>query len=85
MPQLPRHYHVTTTCHVISAQASHATSLPTSLPDITHSHSSLISAQPDVTRTTLREGDEFMVLACDGVWDVMSNQASHCHVTDTRH
>ena len=32
-----------------------------------------ITAQPDVTISTLTEEDEFMVLACDGVFDVMTN------------
>ena len=36
----------------------------------------IISAQPDVTRITLSSTDWFLVLACDGVWDVMSNQVS---------
>jgi len=34
----------------------------------------IISAEPDVTQTTLAANDYFLVLACDGVWDVMSNQ-----------
>eukprot|EP01006_Ploeotia_vitrea_P045298 TRINITY_DN66928_c5_g9_i1.p1 TRINITY_DN66928_c5_g9~~TRINITY_DN66928_c5_g9_i1.p1 ORF type:complete len:311 (+),score=28.32 TRINITY_DN66928_c5_g9_i1:141-935(+) len=33
-----------------------------------------ISANPDVTCTPLTDEDEFLVLACDGVWDVMSNE-----------
>ena len=33
----------------------------------------IITAEPDVLTRTLVPGDEFMVLACDGVWDVMSN------------
>ena len=36
----------------------------------------IISAQPDVTQITLSSSDWFLVLACDGVWDVMSNQVS---------
>lgn len=36
----------------------------------------IISAEPDVTITTLTEDDWFIVLACDGVWDVYSNQVS---------
>mmetsp|Transcript_24982 Transcript_24982/g.59454 ORF Transcript_24982/g.59454 Transcript_24982/m.59454 type:complete len:324 (-) Transcript_24982:110-1081(-) len=34
----------------------------------------LVSCVPDVVELELRDGDEFIVLACDGVWDVMSNQ-----------
>ena len=30
--------------------------------------------QPDVTTFQLEKGDEFIVLACDGVWDCMSSQ-----------
>lgn len=32
-----------------------------------------IAADPDITVHTLTEKDEFMVLACDGIWDCMSN------------
>jgi protein phosphatase 1G len=34
----------------------------------------IITAQPDVRRISLKPEDTFFVLACDGVWDVMSNQ-----------
>ncbi|PNH10818.1 putative protein phosphatase 2C 11 [Tetrabaena socialis] len=35
----------------------------------------IISAQPDIRRITLSPTeDRFFLLACDGVWDVMSNQ-----------
>jgi protein phosphatase 2C family protein 2/3 len=33
-----------------------------------------ISAKPDVTTHTITPQDEFIVLACDGIWDVMSNE-----------
>ena len=34
----------------------------------------MITAEPDVIQMTLTAMDEFMVLACDGIWDVMSNE-----------
>ena len=34
----------------------------------------MITAQPDVRRFELAADDEFMVLACDGIWDCMSSQ-----------
>eukprot|EP01065_Artemidia_motanka_P014504 TRINITY_DN18421_c5_g1_i1.p1 TRINITY_DN18421_c5_g1~~TRINITY_DN18421_c5_g1_i1.p1 ORF type:complete len:298 (+),score=72.25 TRINITY_DN18421_c5_g1_i1:136-1029(+) len=33
-----------------------------------------ISAKPDVVTKQLQKEDEFVVLACDGIWDVMSNE-----------
>ena len=34
----------------------------------------IITAQPDITRHEVEAEDEFMVIACDGIWDIMSNQ-----------
>ncbi len=34
----------------------------------------IITAQPDIRKVTLCPEDKFFLLACDGVWDVMSNQ-----------
>ena len=34
----------------------------------------MITAFPDVTATQMTPQDEFMILACDGVWDILSNQ-----------
>ncbi|KAJ9518291.1 hypothetical protein QJQ45_010236 [Haematococcus lacustris] len=34
----------------------------------------IITAQPDIMKVPLTPEDRFFVLACDGVWDVMSNQ-----------
>ena len=33
-----------------------------------------ILAVPDVTETAITEDSEFLVLACDGIWDVLTNQ-----------
>lgn len=34
----------------------------------------MICSTPDVVAVVRDPGDEFLLLACDGVWDVMSNQ-----------
>lgn len=34
----------------------------------------IITAQPDVTVHSLCPDDRFFLLACDGIWDVMTNQ-----------
>lgn len=34
----------------------------------------MITAMPEVRTLDLQEGDEFLVLACDGIWDVLTNQ-----------
>lgn len=34
----------------------------------------MITADPDITTTVLENEDEFMILACDGIWDILSNQ-----------
>ena len=34
----------------------------------------LVSPEPDVTAEDRSDGDEFIVLACDGIWDVMTNE-----------
>ncbi|WOH13098.1 hypothetical protein DCAR_0832607 [Daucus carota subsp. sativus] len=33
-----------------------------------------LTAEPEVQQTLLTEDDEFLILGCDGIWDVMSNQ-----------
>ena len=34
----------------------------------------IITAEPDIMTVALTPEDRFFVLACDGIWDVMSNQ-----------
>ncbi|KAJ8755509.1 hypothetical protein K2173_019307 [Erythroxylum novogranatense] len=34
----------------------------------------IVTAYPDITTIELCEDDEFLVLACDGIWDCMSSQ-----------
>lgn len=34
----------------------------------------IITAEPDVHKVVLQPEDRFFILACDGVWDVMTNQ-----------
>ncbi|TPX34837.1 hypothetical protein SmJEL517_g02572 [Synchytrium microbalum] len=34
----------------------------------------IVTANPDVVERRCRDGDEFVVLACDGIWDCMTNQ-----------
>ncbi|VUZ50935.1 unnamed protein product [Hymenolepis diminuta] len=46
----------------------------------------MISALPDVTRTELVPGaDEFVVIACDGIWNAMTSQAVVDFVYDRLH
>jgi protein phosphatase 1G len=34
----------------------------------------IITAEPDIQTTDLTDEDTFLIIACDGIWDVMSNQ-----------
>jgi len=42
-------------------------------PDL-HPHEQMICSTPDVQVFTRETSDDFLVIACDGVWDVMSSQ-----------
>lgn len=37
---------------------------------------SLVTGSPYTTRTTLGSTDEFLIIACDGIWDVCTDQAA---------
>lgn len=41
----------------------------------------LVSPEPEVLKVERNPADEFLVLACDGVWDVMSNEEVCSYVT----
>ena len=41
--------------------------------ELPHTHQ-MVVATPDITTFELQKGDEFLILACDGIWDVLSNQ-----------
>ena len=36
--------------------------------------SQIVTAVPEVRQLALQSGDEFLLLACDGIWDVLTNQ-----------
>jgi len=42
----------------------------------------VVSAEPDITKVKLKETDKFAILACDGLWDVLSNELACCLVQD---
>lgn len=42
--------------------------------DFKDENSPVVIAHPEVEHTVITPGDDFLLLACDGVWDVMSNQ-----------
>lgn len=42
----------------------------------------MITAEPDIISTSLRVGDEFIILGCDGIWDCLSNEECVKYVRD---
>lgn len=34
----------------------------------------VVTALPDVTHETLDESSRFLILACDGIWDILTNE-----------
>eukprot|EP00931_Biecheleriopsis_adriatica_P058179 TRINITY_DN34577_c0_g1_i1.p1 TRINITY_DN34577_c0_g1~~TRINITY_DN34577_c0_g1_i1.p1 ORF type:complete len:415 (+),score=70.30 TRINITY_DN34577_c0_g1_i1:198-1442(+) len=57
-------------------------SLSRAIGDLEYKDSSLpaeqhvVTAMPDITRVQRTPQDEFLILACDGVWDVVSSQGA---------
>lgn len=39
-----------------------------------------VISDPEITITELNDEHEFLILACDGIWDVMKNEEAVCHV-----
>ena len=34
----------------------------------------MVTALPEIRKEALQPGDDFLLLACDGIWDVLTNQ-----------
>lgn len=51
------------------AIGDHAYKMKKDLP----AHEQMISAQPDIKKITLTDEDEFMILACDGIWNSLTS------------
>lgn len=49
-------------------------SVSRTIGDVGERERGLIVCEPEMYQTRLRAGDSFLCLACDGVWDVLSNQ-----------
>ncbi len=46
--------------------------------------SQIVTAVPEVRQLGLQSGDEFLLLACDGIWDVLTNQEVRRRVVSAR-
>jgi len=42
----------------------------------------MITAEPDIKSVVLNENDEFVILACDGIWDCLTNEEAVKYVRD---
>lgn len=51
-------------------------------PEYTNGKPSGLIAEPEILQMQLTEEDEFVLLACDGVWDVLTHQACITFVRD---
>eukprot|EP00803_Ostreobium_quekettii_P008641 evm.model.scf_103EXC.10 EVM.evm.TU.scf_103EXC.10 scf_103EXC:119728-125923(-) len=62
------------TTYIVSRECASGLAVSRCLGDIHFKQLGYLTAEPDVSRTRLEAGHEFLVMACDGVWDVMTNQ-----------
>ena len=66
-------------CVALDLRATHQPThpLPPARPPLLqlHPRDQIITAEPDVRGTQLGPDDRFLVLACDGIWDVMTKCA----------
>lgn len=49
-------------------------SVSRTIGDISMKGTALVSSEPELWESRLTAADEFLILACDGVWDVMNSQ-----------
>jgi len=42
----------------------------------------MITAEPDIKQVALHSDDEFIILACDGIWDCLTNEEAVKYVLD---
>lgn len=44
-----------------------------------HEYKPYVTAVPDIVEITLKGTEDFLILACDGLWDFISeSEAAHC-------
>lgn len=51
-----------------------------SIGDLEMKATRLVVNTPEIAEVPLTDADEFIILACDGVWDVLSNDEAVKHV-----
>jgi serine/threonine protein phosphatase PrpC len=42
----------------------------------------MITSEPDITSVELQDGDEFLIIGCDGIWDCLTNEGAVKYVKD---
>lgn len=62
------------TAYVVSKECSAGLAVSRGLGDIHFKQLGYLTPEPEVTRTQLNPAHEFIIMACDGVWDVINNQ-----------